>query len=98
MQHNARLLSEQILATGNFELVGEHHTEQLPLVAFRLTGERDYDEFDVTSQLAADRGWRIPALWSATVIAQARLCRWFGVVGSPHHPCSARCRVRCRRV
>jgi len=61
MQHNARLLSEQVLATGNFELIGEHHTEQLPLVAFRLTGERNYDEFDVASQLAAERGWMVPA-------------------------------------
>jgi glutamate decarboxylase len=61
MQHNARLLSEEILATGNFELVGAHHTEQLPLVAFRLTGERDYDEFDIASQLAAERGWMVPA-------------------------------------
>ena len=35
--------------------------EQLPLVAFKLTGERDYDEFDVASQLAAERGWMVPA-------------------------------------
>ena len=61
MQQNARLLSERIVATGNFELVGEHHNEQLPLVAFRLTGERDYDEFDVAAQLAAERGWMVPA-------------------------------------
>jgi glutamate decarboxylase len=61
MQHNARLLSEEILATGNFELVGEHGAEQLPLVAFRLTGARGYDEFDVASQLAAERGWMVPA-------------------------------------
>lgn len=61
MQHNARLLSEQILATGNFELVGEHHTQQLPLVAFKLTDHRGYDEFDVASQLAAERGWMVPA-------------------------------------
>ncbi len=61
MQHNARLLSERIVATGNFELVGEHHNEQLPLVAFRLTGDRAYDEFDVASQLAAERGWMVPA-------------------------------------
>lgn len=61
MQHNARLLSEEIVATGDFELVGPHHDEQLPLVAFRLIGERDYDEFDVASQLAAERGWMVPA-------------------------------------
>ena len=37
------------------------HVEQLPLVAFKLAGERDYDEFDVASQLAAERGWMVPA-------------------------------------
>ncbi len=61
MQQNARALSDAIVATGNFELVGEHHAEQLPLVAFKLLGERDYDEFDVASQLAAERGWMVPA-------------------------------------
>jgi glutamate decarboxylase len=61
MQHNARLLSERIVATGTFELVGEHHNEQLPLVAFKLAGERYYDEFDIASQLAAERGWMVPA-------------------------------------
>src|SRR4051812_20488058 len=61
MQHNARALSDAIVATGNFELVGAHHTEQLPLVAFKLTGEPNYDEFDVASQLAAERGWMVPA-------------------------------------
>jgi len=61
MQHNARLLSARIVEGGNFELVGEHHTEQLPLVAFKLTGEHDYDEFDIASQLAAERGWMVPA-------------------------------------
>lgn len=61
MQHNARLLSARIVEGGNFELVGEHHNEQLPLVAFKLTGEHDYDEFDIASQLAAERGWMVPA-------------------------------------
>jgi glutamate decarboxylase len=61
MQHNAHSLSRQILATGNFELVGDEHHEQLPLVAFKLKGEHDYDEFDVASQLAAERGWMVPA-------------------------------------
>ena len=35
--------------------------EQLPLVAFQLDGDHDYDEFDVASQLAAERGWMVPA-------------------------------------
>ena len=30
-------------------------------MAFRLTEDRGYDEFDVASQLAAERGWMVPA-------------------------------------
>jgi glutamate decarboxylase len=46
---------------GPFRLVGEPGAEQLPLVAFQLAEERDYDEFDIASQLAAERGWMVPA-------------------------------------
>ena len=60
MQANARTLAERIAGDGYFELIGDGE-EQLPLVAFKLTGERDYDEFDVASQLAAERGWMVPA-------------------------------------
>jgi glutamate decarboxylase len=60
MQANARMLAERIAADGYFELIGDGE-EQLPLVAFRLTGEHPYDEFDVASQLAAERGWMVPA-------------------------------------
>ncbi len=35
--------------------------EQLPLVAFQLADGHEYDEFDVASQLAAERGWMVPA-------------------------------------
>jgi glutamate decarboxylase len=61
MQDNAKLLAGALVESGNFELVGEHHHEQLPLVAFRLSGDRGYDEFDVASQLSAERGWMVPA-------------------------------------
>jgi glutamate decarboxylase len=61
MQSNARRLAERITAIGEFELVGEEGAEQLPLVAFKLAGEHNYDEFDVASQLAAERGWMVPA-------------------------------------
>jgi hypothetical protein len=39
--------------TTSFRLIGDEAEEQLPLVAFQLAEERDYDEFDVASQLAA---------------------------------------------
>jgi glutamate decarboxylase len=60
MQANARALAADIAAIGEFEVVGGE-SEQLPLVAFRLAGEHNYDEFDIASQLAAERGWMLPA-------------------------------------
>ncbi len=42
-------------------MIGDEHEEQLPLVAFKLAGEHPYDEFDVAAQLAAERGWMVPA-------------------------------------
>jgi len=61
MQANARMLAEKIVAGGDFELVGDAGAEQLPLVAFKLVEDRGFDEFDVASQLAAERGWMVPA-------------------------------------
>jgi glutamate decarboxylase len=61
MKTNARALAERIAAVGDFRLIGSEHDEQLPLVAFQLDGEHNYDEFDVASQLAAERGWMVPA-------------------------------------
>jgi glutamate decarboxylase len=61
MQANARALAEDIAGIGEFRLVGDEGAEQLPLVAFQLTDGHEYDEFDVASQLAAERGWMVPA-------------------------------------
>ena len=61
MQQNARDLAKRIAGIGEFELIGAEDEEQLPLVAFKLTGEHNYDEFDVASQLASERGWMVPA-------------------------------------
>ncbi len=60
MEKNARNLAEQLSAEGDFELI-DPDAEQLPLVAFRLAGEKPYDEFDVAWQLSAERGWMVPA-------------------------------------
>jgi glutamate decarboxylase len=59
MQKNAEELAKGIADVGPFELIGEG--EQLPLVAWRLSGDQPYDEFDVASQLASERGWLVPA-------------------------------------
>jgi glutamate decarboxylase len=60
MQRNARYLAEQLVTSGRFELITAD-SPQLPLVAFRLSGDPPYDEFDVSGQLAAERGWMVPA-------------------------------------
>ncbi len=61
MKYNARTLAREIAAIGEFEIIGAAEDEQLPLVAFKLTDGHDYDEFDVAAQLAAERGWMVPA-------------------------------------
>ena len=60
MKYNARALAKEIDAC-DFEIIGGEDEEQLPLVAFKLPGEHAYDEFDVAAQLAAERGWMVPA-------------------------------------
>jgi glutamate decarboxylase len=60
MQENAIALAGKVKDCGEFELIGEGE-EQLPLVAFRLAGDPGYDEFDVSWQLSAERGWMLPA-------------------------------------
>ncbi|HEV3047817.1 MAG TPA: glutamate decarboxylase [Solirubrobacteraceae bacterium] len=61
MQYNARHLAREIAAVGEFELIGAEGQEQLPLIAFKLSEGHAYDEFDVAAQLAAERGWMVPA-------------------------------------
>jgi glutamate decarboxylase len=61
MQANAHALAEKVVESSDFELVGDPGAEQLPLVAFKLAEERNFDEFDVSGQLAAERGWMVPA-------------------------------------
>ena len=60
MQENAQALAGKLRENGNFELIGDGE-EQLPLVAFKLAGDKHYDEFDVSWQLSAERGWMLPA-------------------------------------
>ncbi len=60
MQQNARNLAKDLLAMGDFELIGDGE-EQLPLVTFRLVEGKPYDEFDLAWQLSAERGWMVPA-------------------------------------
>ena len=56
---NAKALAAKLEAMGHWELIGAEK-EQLPLVAFKLREGREYDEFDVSWQLSAERGWMLP--------------------------------------
>ncbi len=60
MQANARFLAEKIAEIGPFQLIGGD-ADQLPLAAFNLAEDVAYDEFDIAWQLAAERGWMLPA-------------------------------------
>jgi glutamate decarboxylase len=60
MEQNAMALAGKLEDNGNFELIGADK-EQLPLVAFKLREGKSYDEFDVSWQLSAERGWMLPA-------------------------------------
>ncbi len=60
MKENARLLAERLAELGKFELIGADE-EQLPLVSFKLAQDEGYDEFDLSWQLSAERGWMVPA-------------------------------------
>src|SRR5918994_3017671 len=60
MQRNAETLANDIEAIGKFQIIGAGD-ERLPLVAFNLAEEHPYDEFDIAFQLAAERGWMLPA-------------------------------------
>ncbi|HUB74165.1 MAG TPA: glutamate decarboxylase [Solirubrobacteraceae bacterium] len=60
MKYNARQLAKEIVDC-ELELVGSEDEEQLPLVAFKLAAGHQFDEFDLAAQLAAERGWMVPA-------------------------------------
>src|SRR5690349_11094759 len=60
MKRNAEFLADQIGEIDRFEVVGADQP-QLPLVCFQVAGDPGYDGFDVSGQLAAERGWMVPA-------------------------------------
>jgi glutamate decarboxylase len=60
MAANARVLAQKLEDLGRFEIIGLGE-EQLPLVAFRLANDEPFDEFDISWQLSAERGWMVPA-------------------------------------
>ncbi|TFV55273.1 glutamate decarboxylase [Mycobacterium sp. PS03-16] len=54
----ARWLSDELERSGHFEVISDGSA--IPVVAFRLAGERAYTEFDVSAGLRT-YGWQVPA-------------------------------------
>jgi glutamate decarboxylase len=74
MQSNAEVLVEKLDRCGHFDLIGENE-EQLPLVAFKLKDGKEYDEFDVSFQVSAERGWMLPAYTMPPNAQEVRVLR-----------------------
>jgi glutamate decarboxylase len=58
LSHTARWLGDELGASEHFEVIADGSA--IPVIAFRLTGDRGYTEFDVSHALRA-YGWQVPA-------------------------------------
>jgi glutamate decarboxylase len=58
LSHTARWLGDELRASEHFEVIADGSA--IPVIAFRLTGDRGYTEFDVSHALRA-YGWQVPA-------------------------------------
>jgi glutamate decarboxylase len=58
LSETARWLGDQLRAGEHFEVISDGSA--IPVISFRLSGKRDYTEFDVSHALRA-YGWQVPA-------------------------------------
>jgi glutamate decarboxylase len=58
LSQTARWLGDQLRDSEHFEVIADGSA--IPVIAFRLTGDRGYTEFDVSHALRA-YGWQVPA-------------------------------------
>jgi glutamate decarboxylase len=58
LSQTARWLGDQLRASEHFEVISDGSA--IPVVSFRLTGDRGYTEFDVSHALRS-YGWQVPA-------------------------------------
>ena len=58
LSNTARLLSDQLDKSSHFEVISDGSA--IPVIAFRLAGDFDYTEFDVSAGLRSF-GWQVPA-------------------------------------
>ncbi len=73
LSQTARWLGDQLRDSAHFEVISDGAA--IPVVSFRLTGDRGYTEFDVSHALRA-YGWQVPAYTmpdDATDIAVLRI-------------------------
>jgi glutamate decarboxylase len=83
MQSNAQLLADDITKMGRFKVIGAEE-EQLPLVAFNLAGDEPFDEFDIAWQVAAERGWMLPAYTMPPQAEHVKMLRALVKLNLPH--------------
>jgi glutamate decarboxylase len=83
MQENARFLAKRIEEIGRFRVIGAGE-ERLPLVAFQLADEQPYDEFDIAFQVAAERGWMLPAYTMPPNADHVKMLRALVKLNLPH--------------
>ena len=83
MQKNAKFLAERILEIGPFQVIGAGD-DRLPLVAFQLAEEVPYDEFDIAFQVAAERGWMLPAYTMPPNADHVKMLRALVKLNLPH--------------
>ena len=83
MQSNAKVLTDRINEIGRFKVIGAGE-EQLPLAAFNLAGDEPFDEFDVAWQVAAERGWMLPAYTMPPNADHVRMLRALVKLNLPH--------------
>jgi glutamate decarboxylase len=58
LSQTARWLGDELSASEHFEVISDGSA--IPVVSFRLTGKREYTEFDVSHALRS-YGWQVPA-------------------------------------
>ena len=61
MKYNARALAKEIDASASSRSSARPSRSSCRWSPSNLPGEHNYDEFDVAAQLAAERGWMLPA-------------------------------------
>ena len=58
LKHNSDFIREQLMATGQFEILSDDHS--LPLVAWAVRQDDPYTAFDLSHKLR-EKGWIVPA-------------------------------------